>query len=163
MRRRDPGAALARIDLKRRQLVLHKTKNTDRRSVSIVLAVAELLEQHAKVRRLDIDLVFAQPGKMKPVEINHWFELALAEAGISDFRFHEPMNDRALPPDVARTAAQALMRAAKDAFTRVATDVLYNRPGSEERVRQALEELAAARAELATLDAPQLDQLAGDP
>jgi integrase len=77
------------IDLKRRQLVLHKTKNTDRRSVPIVPSVAVLLEQLAKVRRLDTDRIFPQPGKDKPLEIDHWFELALREAGIEDFRFHD--------------------------------------------------------------------------
>jgi integrase len=41
------------------------------------------------VRRLDTDLVFAQPGKGTPLDVGHWFDLALADAGIKDFRFHD--------------------------------------------------------------------------
>ncbi len=77
------------IDLKRRQLVLNKTKNNDRRAVTIVPRVAQMLEEHAKVRRLDTDLVFAQPGKVKALEIDHWFAQALQQAGVENFRFHD--------------------------------------------------------------------------
>lgn len=77
------------VDLRRGQATLHNTKNIDRRSVPLVPHVVELLERKAKVRRLDTDRVFSQPGKDKPLEIDHWFDQAMAEAKITNFRFHD--------------------------------------------------------------------------
>ena len=77
------------VDLKRRQAVLHKTKNRERRAVALLPRVVELLAAHAKVRRLDTDLLFPQPGKQKPLDIEHHFSQALARAKIEDFRFHD--------------------------------------------------------------------------
>lgn len=65
------------------------------------------------------------------------------------------MNDRTLPFPLRITAAQTRLRAAKDAFTRISVDVLRGREGSEERVRIVLDELAAARLELAAVNAEQ--------
>ena len=83
------GLRWSDIDTKRRQAVLHKTKNRERRSVPIVPEVIALLEAHAKVRRLDTDLVFPQPGKDVPIDTAHWFEKAVAVAKVKDFRFHD--------------------------------------------------------------------------
>jgi integrase len=78
------------VDLKRRLAILHDTKNRDRRGVPLVPGVIEALEAHAKVRRLDTDRVFPQPGREdKALEIDHWFALAMAEAKVEDFRFHD--------------------------------------------------------------------------
>ena len=78
------------VDLKRRQAVLHKTKNRERRAVPLVPRVVELLQAHAKVRRLDTDLLFPMPGqKDKPIDPARGFEKACTEAKIDDFRFHD--------------------------------------------------------------------------
>lgn len=77
------------VDLKRCQAVLQKTKNGERRAVPLVPIVLPQLQAHAKVRRLDTDLVFPQPGKDKPLDIDHAFEQALRAARIEDFRFHD--------------------------------------------------------------------------
>lgn len=77
------------VDLKRRQAVLHKTKNRERRSVPLVPRVIELLEAHAKVRRLDTPFVFPQPGKDRAIDPAHWFEHALKAAKVAEFRFHD--------------------------------------------------------------------------
>lgn len=65
------------------------------------------------------------------------------------------MNDCTITPELRRADAQSRLRSAKDSFTRIAVDVLHNRPGCEERVRLALAELAAARCEIAALDAEE--------
>ena len=77
------------VDLKRRQAVLHKTKNRERRSVPLVQRVVQLLEAHAKVRRLDTGLVFPQPGKDRAIDPARCFERALKVAKVADFRFHD--------------------------------------------------------------------------
>lgn len=104
------GLRWADVDLERKLIVINKTKNRDRRSVPIVPAVAELLQAHGKVRRLDNDLVFpARPRKRKkgapalaiaekdgstpdaqgPLWFDEWWYAALEAAGIEDFRFHD--------------------------------------------------------------------------
>jgi integrase len=77
------------VDLKRGQAVLHKTKNRERRAVTLLPRVVDLLQAHAKVRRLDTDLIFAQPRKDRPIDLSHWFEKAAAAAKLDDFRFHD--------------------------------------------------------------------------
>jgi integrase len=76
------------VDLERRVALLHNTKNGDRRSVSIVPEVAQLLRQHGKVRRLDSDLIFTPDSAEVWLFDKAWYQ-ALKEAKIKDFRFHD--------------------------------------------------------------------------
>jgi integrase len=76
------------VDVERRLIVLNKTKNRERRSVPIVPEVAALLREHARVRRLDSDLLF--PGNEgRPLDIDRAWYAALEKAEIDDFRFHD--------------------------------------------------------------------------
>ncbi len=76
------------VDMQRGMLTFHQTKNGERRSTPLVSFAAERMREHAKVRRLDTDLVF--PGtKGRPLEIGKMFAEALARAGITDFHFHD--------------------------------------------------------------------------
>ena len=76
------------VDLSAGYLVLHHTKNGERRRVHLVGPALEALKEHATVRRLDSPLVF--PGKTgKPAELRKAWLKALQEAGIEDFRFHD--------------------------------------------------------------------------
>lgn len=77
------------VDLSRGLIVLDKTKNKERRSVPIVPQVRELLETHAKVRRLGTDLVFPHPRKDAPVYMDEAFREAVKAAKVPDFRFHD--------------------------------------------------------------------------
>ena len=76
------------MDLERRLVVLNKTKNRERRSVPIGHEVAALLREHAKVRRLDSDLLFPGDGGA-PVAIDRAWYAALKKAKVENFQFHD--------------------------------------------------------------------------
>jgi integrase len=78
------------VNLKDGFLILHETKNGERRRVPLAGLGLELLQEHAKIRRLDTDLLF--PGtihKNKPIDLRKPFETALKAAGINDFHWHD--------------------------------------------------------------------------
>jgi integrase len=78
------------VSLKDGYIILHETKNGERRRVPLAGHGLELLREHAKIRRLDTDLLF--PGNIKahkPIDLRKPFENALKRAEISDFRWHD--------------------------------------------------------------------------
>jgi integrase len=78
------------VNLKEGFLILHETKNGDRRRVPLSGRGLELLREHAKVRRIDTDLLF--PGivhKDKPLDLRSAWETALKRAEITDFHWHD--------------------------------------------------------------------------
>ncbi len=77
------------IDLRRNTIVLHHTKNGERRAVPIVSAVRPLLEEHGRRRYLHSDLLFPQLDTDKPKDLDKLFPRAVARAGIEDFHFHD--------------------------------------------------------------------------
>jgi integrase len=84
------GLSWKDVDLKKGFIILHETKNGERRRVPLAGLGLDLLKEHAKVRRLDTDLLF--PGnvhKDKPIDLRKPFETALAAAGITDFHWHD--------------------------------------------------------------------------
>lgn len=97
------------VDLQRRQAVLHNTKNRERRTAPLMPQVVDLLRGHAKVRRLDTDFVFPQPGRDRPLDVARWFNAAVKRAKIDDFRFHDLRHTAAsylamsgaTPPEIA--------------------------------------------------------------
>ena len=48
-----------------------------------------MLRERSKVRRIDTDLVFANPRTRGPFDYGKPFRAALAAAGIEGFRFHD--------------------------------------------------------------------------
>jgi integrase len=78
------------VSLKDGYLVLHETKNGERRRVPLAGLGLQLLREHAKVRRLDTQLLF--PGitdKDKPLNLRPFFKIAREAAGITDFKWHD--------------------------------------------------------------------------
>jgi len=97
-----------RVDLQRGFITLRgiDTKTKKPRRVPLTPDVKVVLQELAKVRRLDTNHVFLYDGK--PVKgIKRVFRTALREAGISDFRFH----------DLRHCAATNLRRAGVDTAT----------------------------------------------
>jgi len=71
-------------------LILHETKNGERRRVPISGHGLELLRAHAKVRRIDSPLVFpSDRNPQKPIDLRWHFEKAIEAAAIEDFKWHD--------------------------------------------------------------------------
>jgi integrase len=86
------------VDLERKRAILNATKNDERRALSLTGPALTLLQERAKVRRIDTDLVFPAPlpdklaaSEKKPGRFDYAkpFRDAVKAAGITDFRFHD--------------------------------------------------------------------------
>lgn len=76
------------IDFDRGVAVLHHTKNGERRAIPLAGPALEELKRRSKVRRIDTDLIFANPQGLATFPRTAW-EGALEVAEIEDFRFHD--------------------------------------------------------------------------
>jgi len=78
------------VDLQRRIITLHDTKNKERRLLPLAHYALQLMEEHNKVRNIASDLVFPSPSyPMKPWDSRSTWLSALKKAGIQNFRFHD--------------------------------------------------------------------------
>jgi integrase len=77
------------VDLQRGMITLHDTKNKERRSLPLAGLALQLVRDHARVRRIDTDLVFPREDGLAPVDIRKAWETARSKAEIADFRFHD--------------------------------------------------------------------------
>lgn len=87
------------IDLERKLIVLHETKNGERRVLPLQGYALSLMQEHAKVKTLGCEYVFPSSkvihdkagGKVlyQPIDIRTAWENALTKAKIEDFRFHD--------------------------------------------------------------------------
>lgn len=87
------GLRWSEVDLQTGKLIFLDTKNGDRRSAPLTGFALECLRQHAKVRRLDSDLVFPgrarADGNVRPLNLENAFRQTCAVAGLRDFHFHD--------------------------------------------------------------------------
>lgn len=86
------------VNFDRRTIILHETKNGDRRTLPLQGLAYDLIYAHSKLRVLGCDYVFpskkAAKGKdgkflYQPIDIRTAWENALKKAGIENFRFHD--------------------------------------------------------------------------
>ena len=77
------------VDLHKGRAILHETKNSERRVVSLAGKALELLKAHARIRRLDTALLFPGKNPAKPMDLRAPWLAALKAAEIEDFRFHD--------------------------------------------------------------------------
>lgn len=80
------------VDLAKGVIILSHTKNKDHRRVAVKGLALELLKTHAKIRRIDTNLVFpgdhtARTGK--PFHLDSFWGKAVQAAKLDDFRFHD--------------------------------------------------------------------------
>jgi len=77
------------VDLFTGRLILHETKNGDRRVVPLHGQALNLLKKFKQERRQDVGLLFPGVDKIKPMDLRFPWKKALKIAGIMDFRFHD--------------------------------------------------------------------------
>ncbi len=78
------------VDLQRGVIILHETKNGERRRVPVSGLALELLKEHAKIRRIDTPLLFPSSRKpQQPIELKKSWLSALAKAEIDNFHWHD--------------------------------------------------------------------------
>lgn len=83
------------VDLQRKRITLHETKNNERRVVPLVGRALDVLREHAKVRRLDTNLLFPSDKAdkasktYKPIDLRAPWTAALKAASVENFRFHD--------------------------------------------------------------------------
>lgn len=80
------------VHLDQNAIVLHSTKNGERRRVPLVGVALHVMRELSKVRRLDTALVFpsADPDcPDKPIELKKAWATALKRAEVVDFRWHD--------------------------------------------------------------------------
>ena len=77
------------VDLETKKVILHETKNGERRVLHLSGLSLQLMENHHKNRRQESELVF--PGRKNdvPMKIDRFWQEALTTAEIEDFRFHD--------------------------------------------------------------------------
>ncbi len=76
------------VDLKRGMAIVHDTKNDESRALSLHGPARRVVEEVAKVRRIDSDLVFADLSGTARYP-RRAFQSALLDAEIDNFRFHD--------------------------------------------------------------------------
>lgn len=77
------------VDLKQRKIYFMDTKNGENRAVHIVAPLLELLNDHAKVRRIDTDYLFPRADGKKPLEMRKFWIKALKDSKVKNFHFHD--------------------------------------------------------------------------
>ena len=78
------------VDLNRKAITLHDTKNKERRVLPLAGHALELIKEHNRVRRIDSDLVFPSPHNPKePYKIRAAWNAAIERAAVENFRFHD--------------------------------------------------------------------------
>lgn len=78
------------VDLGRARIILHRTKNGERRSVPLTGPALDVLKELDKRRRIDTQLLFpSKENPIQPIDIRFPWETALRASGVPDFRFHD--------------------------------------------------------------------------
>ncbi|MAS88209.1 MAG: integrase [Micavibrio sp.] len=77
------------IDLERGTIILHETKNGERRVIPLAGYAHQIMKAHYKKRDKKCEYVFPSQSKCQPIDIRTAWENALINAKITDFRFHD--------------------------------------------------------------------------
>ena len=77
------------VDFNRKSIILHDTKNGERRAIRITTVTEPLLKELAGDSPNKDNYVFKSPTENKTIKLQGPWTIALERAGIQDFRFHD--------------------------------------------------------------------------
>jgi integrase len=77
------------IDFERQVIVVHETKNGERRVLPLLGHALELTQNYAKTANSNKGYVFPSKEGLSPIDIRAPWETAIKKASIQDFRFHD--------------------------------------------------------------------------
>lgn len=77
------------VDFNRSVIILHETKNDNRRVLPLVGHALELIKQHYQNRNTKTDLLFPGRNIKNPIDLRTPFDKAMERAEIEDFHFHD--------------------------------------------------------------------------
>jgi integrase len=78
------------VNLKDGYLILHETKNGDRRRVPLSGLGLQLLQEYAKIRRIDTPFLFpSDRNPQQPIDLRKAFKNAMTVAEITEFKWHD--------------------------------------------------------------------------
>lgn len=77
------------VDFERETIILHETKNGERRVAPLVGLSRDLLRELSRVRRIDNLYVFPSEQSGNPANLRRPWNAAIKKAGIEDFHFHD--------------------------------------------------------------------------
>lgn len=78
------------VDFERGQIVLHDTKNGERRVLPLTGHALDTLKKWSKVKRIDTSLLFPNTRYPdKPIDIRSPWNTVVKKSGLEDFRFHD--------------------------------------------------------------------------
>ena len=83
------GLRWPHVDLQRFQIRLHETKNGSSRAVPLAGHALAQVQDLARVRRIDTDLLFPGSDSTTPVDLRKPWKTAVRRANLLDFRFHD--------------------------------------------------------------------------
>lgn len=77
------------IDLEKGRIILHETKNGERRVVPLAGLALQLVKEMDQRRAIVTDLLFPGTDPQKPVDLRYAWEKVLNDACIKNFRWHD--------------------------------------------------------------------------
>jgi integrase len=77
------------VDFQRKSIVLHETKNNERRVLPLQGYALELMQKLAQHKKAHSDFVFPSEKGDQPVDIRRAWEYAVEKTDIKDFKFHD--------------------------------------------------------------------------
>jgi len=77
------------VDTKKGRIILHETKNGERRVVPLLGHAQKLIKKLSKIRRIDSGLLFPGKNPKRPVFIRSPWAKAVVSAKLDDFKFHD--------------------------------------------------------------------------
>lgn len=78
------------VNIEKQYIILHETKNGERRRVPLSGLAYDEIKKLSKIRRINTNLLFPHATiKDKPFQISRVWESAVAKAELTDFRFHD--------------------------------------------------------------------------